>query len=364
VTDAEVLQEILHRYVALNRPDAIQPAFDALLGVVDDVLPVDRRAVEAAKTLVLERQLSAGDGIHLAVMAQHGIRRILSFDRGFDAARSVTLSLMKWRDMRPSGNVEDRRGYSPRMSGAGGMRMGGLGLGGLLVLLVLGWMLGVDPLTLLDPGAMDPGAGTGGGAPAAGARPTDEGGEFATRVLGDTEDTWAPIFAREGRSYAQPILVLFTGQVDSACGFSSAAVGPFYCPRDRKVYIDLSFYRDLERRFGAPGDFAQAYVLAHEVGHHVQNLTGALNSRGDSVATELQADCFAGVWGYSAARRGLLEAGDVEEGLAAAAAIGDDRLQQQSQGRVVPESFTHGSSAQRVAAFRRGLEGGDPAACR
>jgi len=269
---------------------------------------------------------------------------------------------MKWQDMRPSGSVEDRRGYSPRMSG--GMRMGGLGVGGLLVMLVLSWMLGVDPMTLLDSGATDPGGGSGVGAPVSGGPPTDEAGRFATNVLGDTEDTWAPIFSREGRSYSPPGLVLFSGETPSACGFSSAAVGPFYCPGDRKVYIDLTFFRELDRRFGAPGDFAQAYVLAHEVGHHVQNLTGALGSRGDSVATELQADCLAGVWGYSAARRGFIEPGDVEEGLAAAAAIGDDRLQQRSQGRVVPESFTHGSSAQRVAAFRRGLEVGDPAACR
>jgi predicted metalloprotease len=176
----------------------------------------------------------------------------------------------------------------------------------------------------------------------------------------DTEDTWADLRAQP--IHSQPTLV-FSPARSIRPGFNSAASGPFYCPRDRKVYIDLSFYRDLARRFGAPGDFAQAYVLAHEVGHHVQNLTGALGSRDDSVATELQADCLAGVWGYSAARRNMLETGDVEEGLAAAAAIGDDRLQQQSQGRVVPESFTHGSSAQRVAAFRRGLENGDPAAC-
>ena len=162
---------------------------------------------------------------------------------------------------------------------------------------------------------------------------------------------------------SQTALVLFSGAVQSACGFAQAAAGPFYCPPDQQVYIDLSFYRDLDRRFGAPGDFAQAYVLAHEVGHHVQNLTGALSSGGDSVRQELQADCLAGVWGHSAAQRNKLDAGDVEEGLNAAAAIGDDRLQQRSQGRVVPESFTHGSSAQRVAAFRQGLDTGSPASC-
>jgi hypothetical protein len=207
--------------------------------------------------------------------------------------------------------------------------------------------------------------------------PADELGQFAAVVLADTEDTWRALFEQRGASYREPTLVLFSTAVESACGFSSAAVGPFYCPPDQQVYIDLSFFNDLERRFGAPGDFAQAYVIAHEVGHHVQNLMGisaevqsrqrSSSSQADvnalSVALELQADCFAGVWGRHAAQSGLLEPGDLEEGMSAAAAIGDDRLQQQTQGRVVPESFTHGSSEQRVTWFKRGVESGDPDAC-
>jgi predicted metalloprotease len=209
--------------------------------------------------------------------------------------------------------------------------------------------------------------------PAAG----DEGAEFVSVVLADTEDTWTGVFRTEGRSYREPTLVLFTGAVESACGFAQAAVGPFYCPGDQKVYIDLAFYEDLKNRFRAPGDFAQAYVIAHEVGHHVQNLLGissrvqaarARASEADgnalSVLLELQADCFAGVWGHHANRtRQLLEEGDIEEGLTAASAIGDDRMQRQAGRYVTPESFTHGSSEQRVRWFRRGLEEGNLGAC-
>jgi predicted metalloprotease len=192
------------------------------------------------------------------------------------------------------------------------------------------------------------------------------------KVLADTEDTWTAIFARSGQRYTKPVLVLFSDAVESACGQAAAATGPFYCPGDHKVYLDLSFLQELGRRFGAPGDFAQAYVIAHEVGHHVQNLTGHLASGGglprgvanaQSVRQELQADCLAGVWGHEAAARNRLDPGDAEEGLTAAAAIGDDRLQRESQGRIVPDSFTHGSSADRVAALRRGLQTGDVAAC-
>jgi predicted metalloprotease len=192
------------------------------------------------------------------------------------------------------------------------------------------------------------------------------------RVLGDTEDFWNQQFRAAGASYPAPVLVLFSEAVSSACGTASSAVGPFYCPRDRKVYLDTSFFNELDRRFGAPGDFAQAYVVAHEVGHHIQNVLGLLGqnpgvSRSEanqqSVQQELQADCLAGMWGRSAAQRNKLELGDVEEGLTAAAAIGDDRIQKQTQGRVVPESFTHGSSAQRVAAFRQGLESADMRGC-
>jgi predicted metalloprotease len=202
----------------------------------------------------------------------------------------------------------------------------------------------------------------------------DPGSVFASKVLADTEDTWQAIFQREtGRSYPPPTLVLFSDAVDSACGMNSAAVGPFYCPADQKVYIDLAFYRDLEQRFGAPGDFAQAYVIAHEVGHHVQNVTGvfeqvrrrstAQTANDLSVRQELQADCYAGVWGHYAAQKQLLDPGDLEEGLNAAAAIGDDRIQRRTQGRVTPESWTHGSSQQRVEWFKRGMESGRPDAC-
>jgi len=273
---------------------------------------------------------------------------------------------MRLDDVRQSGNVEDRRGAG---FGGGGFRTGGLGLGGLLIVLAISYFAGVDPMSLLSP---DQTAGPVDSGPAQTGPPADQGGRFASQVLADTEDTWSALFARAGSRYQAPTLVLFSDQVDSACGLASAAAGPFYCPGDRKVYLDLSFFNELSRRFGAPGDFAQAYVIAHEVGHHVQNLTGAFKdssglSRRDanaqSVQTELQADCLAGIWGHSAAGRGLLEPGDAEEGINAASAVGDDRLQQQSQGRVVPDAFTHGSSAERVAAFRRGLDSGEFSAC-
>ena len=268
--------------------------------------------------------------------------------------------------MRSSSNIEDRRaaGGGMRMSGMGlpGMRTGGLGLGGLVILLILGWVIGGNPLSLLDSGC---GVPTDSG-PVATGTPRDEAGRFVANVLGDTEDTFRDLFQKEGHQYAAPTLVLFRSEVPSACGFASAAVGPFYCPGDRKVYIDLSFFQQLDRQFGAPGDFAQAYVIAHEVGHHVQNITGRLQGGGgnaESVRKELQADCLAGLWGRSAASRGHLEAGDVEDGLRAAAALGEAVLQPRSQRRVVPESFTHGSSEQRVAAFRQGMNGDRLATC-
>jgi len=293
---------------------------------------------------------------------------------------------MRWQDGRESENVEDRRDEVGGGGGFGGGRMGipipigrgGLGIGGLVAVLLISWLLGIDPLALL-----------GGGDPTVGSGPTtsvtrnaprsnadDELKGFVSHVLADTEDTWTGIFQQMGRTYQDPRLVLFSGAVDSACGMAQAAVGPFYCPLDRKVYIDLAFYRDLRDRFHAPGDFAQAYVIAHEVGHHVQTLLGisekisAAQQRASkteanalSVRLELQADCFAGVWGNAAQRRGVLEPGDVEEALNAASAIGDDRLQQQSRGRVAPDSFTHGSSAQRVNWFKRGLNSGQMQAC-
>jgi predicted metalloprotease len=288
---------------------------------------------------------------------------------------------MRLDDERESGNVEDRRGMD-----TGGMDMGrrgigiplgtgGLGLGGILLLLVLSYALGVDPLSLLstDP-SVDSGAPTSSspGRSPGGVLERDPGAVFASKILADTEDTWTPVFKRLGARYEPPVLVLSSGQTESACGLGSAATGPFYCPNDQKVYLDLSFFQELARRFRAPGDFAQAYVIAHEVGHHVQNSLGALSSgsglsrrtaNAQSVRQELQADCLAGVWGHSAAGRGLLETGDAEEGLMAAAAVGDDRLQREGQGRVVPDSFTHGSSADRVASLRRGLDSGDISAC-
>src|SRR4029078_8376007 len=268
---------------------------------------------------------------------------------------------MRWEGRRESQNIEDRRGM--RFG-----RAGGIGLGTIVLALVAAYF-GVDPSLFLQGTQPSQQAEQG---------PYNESAEeadlrhFVGFVLADTEDAWGAIFAAAGRTYEPPTLVLFAGAVESACGFAQAAVGPFYCPGDRKVYIDLSFYQDLQKRFGAPGDFAQAYVVAHEVGHHVQTLLGiserntAARRRASeaeanalSVRQELQADCFAGIWAHNADRsRQVLEAGDVEEGLNAAAAIGDDRLQKQSQGYVSPESFTHGSSEQRVRWFKRGFEQG------
>lgn len=277
--------------------------------------------------------------------------------------------MVQWERGRRSSNVEDRRGTRVRKGAVGG----GVGL---LIMILAAWLLGVDPMQLLE---MTEASG-----PAATReepyQPTPEENrlaEFVSAMLADTEVTWRRLFREEGLEYREPTLVLFTGATESACGFAAAAVGPFYCPRDEQIYIDLSFFDDLSTRFGAPGDFAQAYVLAHEVGHHVQALRGiservrdaqqrssAAEANELSVGLELQADCLAGVWAHHAEEsRGILERGDVEEGLRAAAAIGDDRLQRRSQGYVVPETFTHGSSAQRVQWLRRGLEEGRPEAC-
>ena len=283
---------------------------------------------------------------------------------------------MRWTSTGRSGNLEDRRGQS---GGGGFGQRGGmkLGCGSIFLLLVLSIVFKQDFFQLVD-------AGGGGGLTApspSGAPPAQSSAEeermvdFVSFVLDDTQDTWGQIFTRIGERYQPAQLVLFRNEVQSACGFADAATGPFYCPGDQKVYIDLAFYDDLDRRFGAPGDFAQAYVLAHEIGHHVQNVLGierqvraaqqqrprAANQL--SVAMELQADCFAGVWAHSTAKRDLLDRGDIEEGMNAASAVGDDRLQKQATGRVNPDSFTHGTAAQRASWFRKGLETGDPNAC-
>jgi uncharacterized protein len=280
---------------------------------------------------------------------------------------------MRWNRSRASENVEDRRGQT----GGGGRRIGARGIGlGTVAIAVIAMLLGVDPNIVLNlAGGLNPPTTQTPSAPPPPA--DDEAARFVSHVLGDTEDTWRMLFAKSGKTYQDPKLVLFSGSTDTACGLGQSASGPFYCPGDHKVYIDLVFFKELGSRFGAPGDFAQAYVIGHEVGHHVQNLLGisdqvqAERQRSNptranqlSVKLELQADCFAGVWAHHADRtRQVLEAGDVDEGLNAASAIGDDRLQKQSQGHVVPDSFTHGSSVQRVRWFKRGIESGDPAVC-
>lgn len=292
---------------------------------------------------------------------------------------------MRWKGGRKSSNVEDRRGQSAGIgagSGAGLLsfipmlvrtKTGRIMLLVGVVVFIGSRMMGVDLLPLI----------LGGGSSATSSEPREltaaekEMGNFVAAVLADTEDTWQAVFRQQGSAYKEPTLVLFTGGVNSACGMASAAVGPFYCPGDQKLYIDLSFFADLKNRHGAPGDFAQAYVIAHEVGHHVQTLMGISDqvrqagrgkSKADvnalSVRQELQADCFAGLWGHAAnTERQILDPGDLEEALTAATAIGDDRLQRESGRGVVPDSFTHGSSAQRVKWFQRGFESGDIAVC-
>jgi predicted metalloprotease len=279
---------------------------------------------------------------------------------------------MRLEDQRASDNIEDRRGMGGR-----GVRMGGgLGLGAIVVA-VIAMFMGVDPRLVL---------GLLGGAqqvtqavpqkPGVAGTPNDEMGRFVARVIGSTEDAWRVLFQQQGAQYIEPKLVLYESGTRTACGMGSATAGPFYCPPDRTVYLDTSFFSLLAQRFGAPGDFAQAYVIAHEVGHHVQNQLGIMSKMQEmrprlseaqnnalSVRVELQADCFAGVWAYHAQKRGQIEVGDVDEALRAASAIGDDTLQRSTQGRVVPESFTHGSSEQRSRWFRAGLQAGNMAAC-
>jgi predicted metalloprotease len=286
---------------------------------------------------------------------------------------------MRWGDMRPSDNVEDRTGMSP---GGGGFPLGGMRLGGgaIIVIVIVSLLFGVNPLQIL--GMME-----GGGpvvapqqqsapAPHVTAATTDPQKQFVTRIVGDTEDVWTQLFKSMGTRYEPPTLVLFSNSIRSGCGNASAAAGPFYCPVDQKVYLDTAFFRELKSRFGAPGDFAQAYVIAHEIGHHVQNQLGTMEkfeqsaSRADarqrnalSVRLELQADCYAGVWGAYAAKRNLLEPGDVEEGIRAASAVGDDTIQKRTQGHIVPDAFTHGTAEQRVKWFRTGFASGNPRSC-
>jgi predicted metalloprotease len=286
---------------------------------------------------------------------------------------------MKWEDMRRSDNVEESSGGSPVGFGGTGFKLGG---GAIIIIVVVSLLFGKNPLEVLallsgDGGPTVQTQSVQSAAPAPGqSAQADPQREFVARVLGDTEDVWGGIFQQLGGTYERPKLDLFHGEVNSACGLSSAAMGPFYCPGDRKVYLDLSFFQELSQRFGAPGDFARAYVIAHEIGHHVQNQLGVMDDvrkrvaggservRNEmSVRQELQADCLAGVWGNSAAKRHLIDASDVEAGIAAAMAVGDDRLQQQARGYVVPEQFTHGSSEQRAKWFKIGLSSGDIKQC-
>lgn len=276
---------------------------------------------------------------------------------------------MKWQRGYQSSNVEDRRG-----SGGGRMPGGRLGLGAIVILLILSIVFKRDFLSLAG--------GMAGDAPMSGAAgepvstpAEDSTKQFVSFVLDDAQQTWAAIFASNNTAYSDARLILFRDGVQSACGFAESATGPFYCPGDSQVYIDLGFYDELRDRFGAPGDFAEAYVLAHEIGHHVQRLTGTeaevrraqqrdpARANQYSVALELQADCYAGIWASSAQSRGLLEVGDIDEGLGAAASVGDDRIQRMGGGYVNPDAFTHGSAADRAAWFKRGLESGDPASC-
>ncbi len=280
---------------------------------------------------------------------------------------------MRWSSRGRSSDIEDRRGESAGFGGGGFGRVAPIGLGGLAILVVLSLVTGQNFLSVLDEGGSDPNApATTTTAPRPSSPEEERMVDFVSFVLDDAQQTWESVL---GSRYRHAKLVLFTDAVESACGMAESATGPFYCPGDEKVYIDLGFYRELKDRFGAPGEFAQAYVLAHEIGHHVQKLTGIEGQvrraqeanpsqvNALSVAMELQADCYAGVWGHSTAQRNILEQGDVESGLNAAAAIGDDRIQRMAGARVAPERFTHGSSADRVSWFRRGLESGDLQSC-
>jgi predicted metalloprotease len=265
---------------------------------------------------------------------------------------------MRWSDIGQSSNVEDRRGVGgPMMIGGGGI--------GVLILALAVWLCGGDPGQLLRSGGIETGPPAAANTAPAG---QDQNRAFAGAIEKSLEDTWKQILPQQARvRYSDPILVLYTGQVQSACGFSSAAVGPFYCPGDRKLYLDFAFFNELRQEFSAPGDFAEAYVIAHEFGHHIQNLMGTMDKLqgggSASVALELQADCYAGVWGYYAQKQGRLDAGDTQEALKAASAVGDDAIQRKTQGYVRPDTFTHGSSQQRMQWFTRGFQSGQMSQC-
>ena len=272
---------------------------------------------------------------------------------------------MRWRDQRQSTNVEDRRGMGGR-----GIALGGGGIG-VLILAGIVCLLGGDPRQFLENMPDQTSVQQPSKASNSTNKPVDENRQFVGAVMGSTEDVWGTILPQQARiRYTPPKLVLFTSQISSACGYASAATGPFYCPGDRNLYLDFAFFQELKNEFKAPGDFAQAYVIAHEVGHHVQNLLGTMdkvqragNNNRLSVALELQADCYAGVWANYAAKKGLVETGDPEEALRAAAAVGDDMIQKRTQGYVVPDSFTHGSAQQRMEWFARGMKSGDMRQC-
>jgi predicted metalloprotease len=295
---------------------------------------------------------------------------------------------MRWDDFRRSENVEDDRGGGGFGGGGGGIGLpgGGLGIGTIIILGLVGWALGIDPRLLIGGAEILQGGQQQYQQPAQprasrNTPPNDQMGQFVAAVLGDTEDTWNQIFAEGGATYRKPKLVIYSGSLPTPCAFAQSAMGPFYCPLDQKVYLDTSFFRDMQTRYRAcSGDkaceFSEAYVIAHEVGHHVQNLTGILpkfnqmrqqmgEAQANQMSTrvELQADCFAGIWGHFTAQKGLLEQGDLEEALNAAQQIGDDTLQRKTQGYVVPESFNHGTSAQRVTWFKRGFQSGKLADC-
>ncbi len=290
---------------------------------------------------------------------------------------------MRWGDMRRSDNIEDREGTSGgggRSPLGGGIKLGG---GAMILVVIVSLLFGVNPMQFLGmldgggPAVAPPQVQPPAPAPVGATRePVDARKDMVTRIVGDTEEVWTALFTAMGTRYEPPKLVLFRGSVVSACGRASAAAGPFYCPGDRKVYLDTNFFQELSSRFGAPGDFAQAYVIAHEIGHHVQNQMGTMRDFDQTAAKlderrrnaltvrlELQADCYAGVWGFYAAKRNLLEPGDIEEGMRAASAVGDDAIQKRTQGYVVPDAFTHGRAEQRMRWFKAGLQSGDPRVC-